>query len=130
MKPHLFELTLMLVLLYALSSFAPTTTEVVDYAGHDIWKSNPSMAVHGDSIYVLFTEDNNKDRIFRHTMSTGESVWSDDLFPTIAPYDVSHNDSAIAVDGDGSLYFTFDASRLTNNLSHYPANGIQNPPFS
>ena len=95
---------LTLIAYSSLPAYSQTTTTAVDYAGHSIWKGNPSMAHQGDFIYILYTEDNNKGRICRYSISDGQSVWSDDLFETIAPHDISHNDSAIAVDGDGYLH--------------------------
>lgn len=78
--------------------------KLVDFASSDTWKGNPSFAKHNDYIYVLYTAMNNKGKICRYTISTGAIDWSDSLFDTVGEHDPSHNDSSIAVDGNGFIH--------------------------
>ncbi|WP_163930930.1 BNR-4 repeat-containing protein [Paraferrimonas sp. SM1919] len=82
---------------------AQTPTELFTYTAS--YAGQPSFDVVGDDVYVLFTDgDTYKARICHYHMASSSSNCSGDLFDTIAPDDSSHNQSAIAVDGDGYIH--------------------------
>jgi hypothetical protein len=81
----------------------PEITQLTRYAPS--LAGSPSIAVHRNYAYIVFTDGGTfKGKITRYNLTTGSSVTSDDLFPTIGENDASHNDAAIAIDGDGFIH--------------------------
>ena len=86
------------------STRTPVVERLAVFKEEAAWKGPASCAVHEDVIYVVYTADNNMGRVFKYNLATGESASSGDQFPTIGEDDRSHNDAAIAVDGDGYVH--------------------------
>ncbi len=104
MKKQLTFLVMVLLSLMAINVSAQTVTQLVDYGQGTSSKGNPAFAYYGNYVYILYTAGTDSGRVCRYDMDTGSSDWSGDLFPTIAADDQSHNDAAIAVDGDGFIH--------------------------
>ncbi|WP_258103479.1 BNR-4 repeat-containing protein [Marinoscillum sp. MHG1-6] len=79
-------------------------TELVDFARDDEWRGNPSLASDGENVYVLFTDVDRKGSVCKYSMGSGKVEWTKGIFETIGDHDPSHNDAAIAVDGDGYIH--------------------------
>ncbi|WP_163930765.1 BNR-4 repeat-containing protein [Paraferrimonas sp. SM1919] len=91
------------VFLFTQSLQAATVTELFKYT--DSSAGQPSFDVRGDNAYILFTHGkSHKGRICHYNLRTDDNDCSGDLFKTLAPHDVGHNQSAIAVDGDGYIH--------------------------
>ena len=86
------------------SGSRPVVEKLAVFKEEPAWKGPASCAVHEGVVYVVYTADNNMGRVFSYNLTTGESASSGDQFPTIGQDDRSHNDAAIAVDGDGYLH--------------------------
>ena len=106
MKRYLHKI-LLLGFVTVLTTFilpAQTVTQLVDYGKGSNSAGGPSFAYHGDYVYVLYTSSNFKGKICRYDLVNDTVEWSGDLFPTIGQSNSSHNDAAIAVDGDGYIH--------------------------
>ncbi|WP_163930927.1 BNR-4 repeat-containing protein [Paraferrimonas sp. SM1919] len=84
-------------------TYAQTPSHLFQYTSSTA--GQPSFDVVGDDIYILYTDgDSLKARICHYHMQTAIGQCSNDLFDTLAPDDNSHNQSAIAVDGNGYIH--------------------------
>jgi hypothetical protein len=83
---------------------APLVEKLAVFKEESAWKGPASCAIHGKAVYVVYTADNNMGRVFKYDLTSGESTSSGDQFPTIGKDDRSHNDAAIAVDGEGYVH--------------------------
>ena len=103
-----YQITLLMFWFLSISLYGQTFKELAVFEPRGS-SGGPSIAYHNNYAYVLFTDATSfMGRIMRYNLTTEEEEWSSDLFPTIADpngeNDASHNDSAIAVDGDGYIH--------------------------
>jgi len=95
-----------------------TVSELVDFGEGSSSKGSPSFAYYGNYVYVLYTSSSNfMGKMCRYDLVNETAVWSGDLFPTIGEHDSSHNDAAIAVDGDGYIHCWIGLHN--SNMSYY-----------
>ncbi|WP_258103480.1 BNR repeat-containing protein [Marinoscillum sp. MHG1-6] len=84
---------------------AQKAVQLVKFVENNRWSGNPAMAVDNGLVYVLYTDpDSFKARICKYDLHANTAEWSDHLFETVASDDASHNDGAIAIDGEGYLH--------------------------
>lgn len=117
MKYHIVLSTTLLT--SALATANPVVEQLSLYA--DSTKGQPSLAVSGNDVYVLYTDATTyQGRITHYNLVSGETVKSGDLFDTIGFDDSSHNQSAIAVDGDGFIHVLIGMHN--HKLKYYRSN--------
>ncbi|MFB9056871.1 BNR-4 repeat-containing protein [Mariniflexile ostreae] len=116
-KLHSLFACLFLVLA-TLNVSGQTTTSLVNYGQKVNTRNEASFAYHNNLVYILYVDNVADDslggmywaRICRYNLDTGAKDWSGNLFHTIATdnrngdNDEGHNDSTIAVDGDGYIH--------------------------
>ncbi|WP_258103483.1 PKD domain-containing protein [Marinoscillum sp. MHG1-6] len=82
----------------------PTSSQLVEYSPQGL-AGRPDLAHIGDKIYVLYTDNTTyMGCIAQYDLSNGSTTKNENLFPTIGQEDSSHNDAAIAIDGDGYIH--------------------------
>ncbi|WP_242203555.1 BNR-4 repeat-containing protein [Aestuariivivens insulae] len=118
MKKKLFQLALLLLTISTLNAQSPpTVTSLFDFTDDGSpgnTKNAASFAYHENIAYVLYVDNNVVNdsiypgKICSYNLDTGEVIRSSFDFPTLvtntASSDEGHNQSAIAVDGDGFIH--------------------------
>ncbi|MCY9870429.1 BNR-4 repeat-containing protein [Vibrio barjaei] len=127
----------LLLLAFAGFSCSAQVEKLFEYTSK--FAGQPSLAVYGREAFVLFTDGrSNKGRICRYHMDTEVSSCSGDLFDTIAPHDIGHNNSAIAVDGDGYIHawigmhnhkMRYYRSKQPLDIEHFTFKGDEMPGY-
>lgn len=102
-------LSIALFFVVIVSCYGQKATILVNYTklpdSVDVWTGNPAFDIKDNFVYVVYTDPTTlKGKICRYNITSGEAVWSNDLFDTVALDDISHNDAALIIDGDGFIH--------------------------